>query len=65
MDNMCENFNMIILEYNNKPIIEIEKDVRMYLMEMFIKMRDRVLMYHRKIHLKIMYILGKVRNKYR
>ena len=63
VDDMCEDFNVIILVYNDKLIIVMVKDVKMYLMERFIKMRDKVSRYHREIYLKIMYILGKVRNK--
>ena len=59
---MCKAFNKTILEYRDKPIIEMVECIKMYLMDRFIRIRDKMCRYHGEICPKVRQILRKSKN---
>ena len=61
MNNICEAFNSAILEFRDKPIIQLFNDIRHYLMQRFINNKKKVLRYNGCLCPKIQDILEAIK----
>ena len=59
VNNMCEAFNNVIMEYKDKPIITLLEGIRFYISFKIIKLRTIMMRYQGTIHPKIQQIIKK------
>ena len=61
VNNMCEAFNNVIMEYRDKPIITLLEEIRFYISFIIVKLRTIMMRYQGTVCPKIQQIIEKTR----
>ncbi|KAH1232845.1 hypothetical protein GmHk_09G025420 [Glycine max] len=59
VNNMCEAFNNVIMEYRDKPIITLLEGIRFYISSRIVKLRTILIRYEGSIYPKVQQIIEK------
>ena len=64
VNNMCEAFNNVIMEYRDKPIITLLEGIRFYISSKIVKLRTILVRYEGSICPKVQQIIEKNKKKH-